>query len=61
MIDVADYIYSCLIGLLVLADGVLWDVRSGKEIHKFDKFNQCISGVFHPNCLEVRDFKRTCG
>lgn len=38
---------------LTLADGVLWDVRSGKEIHKFDKFNQCISGVFHPNCLEV--------
>jgi len=35
-------------------DGVLWDVRSGKEIHKFEKFNQCISGVFHPNCLEVR-------
>lgn len=35
------------------ADGVLWDVRSGKEIHKFDKLNQSISGVFHPNGLEV--------
>lgn len=34
-------------------DGVLWDVRSGKEIHKFDKLNQAISGVFHPNGLEV--------
>lgn len=34
-------------------DGVLWDVRSEKEIHKFDKLNQAISGVFHPNGLEV--------
>lgn len=31
----------------------MWDVRSGKEIHKFDKLNQAISGVFHPNGLEV--------
>ncbi|XP_031622219.1 protein mahjong isoform X3 [Contarinia nasturtii] len=38
---------------LILSDGVLWDVRSGKEIHKFDKLNQAISGVFHPNGLEV--------
>lgn len=38
---------------LILSDGVLWDVRSGKEIHKFDKLNQTISGVFHPNGLEV--------
>lgn len=38
---------------LVLSDGVLWDVRSAKEIHKFDKLNQNISGVFHPNGLEV--------
>lgn len=37
----------------ILADGVLWDVRSGREIHKFDKLNQAISGVFHPNGLEV--------
>ncbi|XP_034142456.1 protein mahjong isoform X2 [Drosophila guanche] len=43
----------CRTDELVLSDGVLWDVRSGKEIHKFDKFNQCISGVFHPNCLEI--------
>lgn len=35
------------------ADGVLWDVRTEKEIHKFDKLNQVISGVFHPNGLEV--------
>lgn len=34
-------------------DGVLWDVRSGKELHKFDKLNQTLSGVFHPNGLEV--------
>lgn len=38
---------------LILSDGVLWDVKSGKEIHKFDKLNQTISGVFHPNGLEV--------
>uniref|UniRef100_A0A673ZMZ1 DDB1- and CUL4-associated factor 1 n=1 Tax=Salmo trutta TaxID=8032 RepID=A0A673ZMZ1_SALTR len=38
---------------LVLNDGVLWDVRSTRAIHKFDKFNMNISGVFHPNGLEV--------
>uniref|UniRef100_I3J9T1 DDB1- and CUL4-associated factor 1 n=1 Tax=Oreochromis niloticus TaxID=8128 RepID=I3J9T1_ORENI len=38
---------------LVLNDGVLWDVRASQAIHKFDKFNMNISGVFHPNGLEV--------
>lgn len=38
---------------LVLNDGVMWDVRSAHAIHKFDKFNMNISGVFHPNGLEV--------
>ncbi|XP_058066009.1 protein mahjong [Anopheles bellator] len=38
---------------LILSDGVLWDVTSGKEIRKFDKLNQTISGVFHPNGLEI--------
>ncbi|XP_075989036.1 lisH and WD40 domain-containing protein mahjong [Anticarsia gemmatalis] len=38
---------------LILSDGVLWDVNTGKEIHKFDKLNQTHSGVFHPNGLEV--------
>ncbi|XP_075228537.1 lisH and WD40 domain-containing protein mahjong isoform X6 [Lycorma delicatula] len=38
---------------LVLSDGVLWDVTSGKEIHKLDKLNQTLSGVFHPNGLEI--------
>lgn len=38
---------------LVLSDGVLWDATSGKEIHKFDKLNQNVSGLFHPNGLEV--------
>jgi hypothetical protein len=38
---------------LVLSDGVLWDVRSNKAIHKFDKLNQVLSGVFHPSGLEV--------
>lgn len=43
---------------LVLSDGVLWDVTSGKEIHKFDKLNQTLSGVFHPNGLEVNLFSK---
>uniref|UniRef100_A0A3B3SED2 DDB1- and CUL4-associated factor 1 n=1 Tax=Paramormyrops kingsleyae TaxID=1676925 RepID=A0A3B3SED2_9TELE len=38
---------------LVLNDGVMWDVRSAHAVHKFDKFNMNISGVFHPNGLEV--------
>ncbi|CAH1724928.1 DDB1- and CUL4-associated factor 1 isoform X2 [Aphis gossypii] len=38
---------------LVLSDGVLWDALAGKEIHKFDKLNQCVSGIFHPNGLEI--------
>ncbi|RLU23994.1 hypothetical protein DMN91_004202, partial [Ooceraea biroi] len=38
---------------LVLSDGILWDVNSGKEIHKFDKLNQTLNGVFHPNGIEV--------
>ncbi|XP_050525532.1 protein mahjong isoform X2 [Daktulosphaira vitifoliae] len=38
---------------LVLSDGVLWDATSGKEIHKFDKLNQNVSGIFHPNGLEI--------
>ncbi|XP_076304060.1 lisH and WD40 domain-containing protein mahjong isoform X1 [Tachypleus tridentatus] len=38
---------------LVLSDGVLWDVRGGSVIHKFDKFNSHINGVFHPNGLEI--------
>uniref|UniRef100_A0A3Q2Q8K8 DDB1- and CUL4-associated factor 1 n=1 Tax=Fundulus heteroclitus TaxID=8078 RepID=A0A3Q2Q8K8_FUNHE len=39
--------------VLVLNDGVLWDVRLSRAIHKFDKFNMNLSGVFHPNSLEV--------
>lgn len=38
---------------LVLSDGVLWDFRSSEQIHKFDKLNNTLSGVFHPNGLEV--------
>ncbi|XP_059167195.1 DDB1- and CUL4-associated factor 1-like [Physella acuta] len=38
---------------MVLNDGNLWDVRSGKMIYKFDKFNQYTSGCFHPRGLEV--------
>ncbi|CAB3993233.1 DDB1- and CUL4-associated factor 1 isoform X1, partial [Paramuricea clavata] len=38
---------------LVLNDGLLWDVRASKVIHKFDKFNNYVSGVFHPSDLEI--------
>ncbi|XP_017768029.1 PREDICTED: protein mahjong [Nicrophorus vespilloides] len=38
---------------LVLSDGVLFDVASGKPIHKLDKLNQTQSGVFHPNRFEI--------
>lgn len=38
---------------LVLSDGILWDVNAGKQIYKFDKLNQSISGRFHPNGLEI--------
>ncbi|KAJ8975910.1 hypothetical protein NQ317_007753 [Molorchus minor] len=41
---------------LVLSDGVLFDVNSGKPIHKLDKLNQTQSGVFHPNGLEISFF-----
>lgn len=32
---------------LILSDGVLWDFKSGKEIHKFDKLNENVNGVFN--------------
>lgn len=39
---------------IILSDGVLWDFKSGKEIHKFDKLNENLSGVFNPkNGLEI--------
>lgn len=39
---------------LILSDGVLWDFKSGKEVHKFDKLNENLNGVFNPkNGLEI--------
>ncbi|XP_045592947.1 DDB1- and CUL4-associated factor 1 isoform X3 [Procambarus clarkii] len=38
---------------LILTDGVLFDVRTGKQIHKFDKINPILNGVFHRNGLEI--------
>nr|XP_002123152.1 DDB1- and CUL4-associated factor 1 isoform X2 [Ciona intestinalis] len=40
---------------LVLSDGLLWDPRvsSTEPIHKFDKFNSSMSGIFHPRGTEV--------
>lgn len=41
---------------LILNDGILFDPRigsSGQVIHKFDKLNTDISGIFHPKGSEV--------
>jgi len=38
---------------LILCDGVLWDYRMKREVHKLDKLNQNLSGVFHPSGLEI--------
>uniref|UniRef100_A0A1I8JPP5 DUF295 domain-containing protein n=1 Tax=Macrostomum lignano TaxID=282301 RepID=A0A1I8JPP5_9PLAT len=49
-------------GNLVLNDGVLWDVRdSTRSVHKFDKFQNLISGVFHPNCFRNYHQQRSVG
>uniref|UniRef100_A0A5S6QWC3 LisH domain-containing protein n=1 Tax=Trichuris muris TaxID=70415 RepID=A0A5S6QWC3_TRIMR len=42
---------SC--GNVVLSDGIIWDHRTAKAIHKFDKLNPQVSGIFHPNGLDV--------
>ena len=38
---------------LLLNDGVLWDIRGKQLIHKFDKFNHVVSGIFHPAGREI--------
>lgn len=41
---------------LVLNDGILFDPRVGPHgnvVHKFDKLNSDISGIFHPKSSEV--------
>ena len=38
---------------LILNDGVIFDVRTGREVKKLDKLNQNLNGVFHPNGLEI--------
>ncbi|XP_066925763.1 DDB1- and CUL4-associated factor 1-like isoform X2 [Clytia hemisphaerica] len=38
---------------LLLNDGVLWDIRGKQLIHKFDKFNNRVSGIFHPAGREI--------
>lgn len=38
---------------LVLSDGVLWDSTNGKEIHKFEKLNHFVNGIFHSNGHDV--------
>ena len=47
---------------LILSDGVLWDARSPRQLHKFDKLNQSLSGVFHPNggYLPMRALHSNC-
>ena len=41
---------------LVLNDGVLWDYRTPTAIHKFDKFNNFVSGVFTPSGMFFKMF-----
>ncbi|KAJ6646067.1 Protein mahjong [Pseudolycoriella hygida] len=36
-----------------MSNGVLFDVRSGRELHQFDLSHQTFSGVFHPNGWEI--------
>ncbi|KAL3315773.1 hypothetical protein Ciccas_005590 [Cichlidogyrus casuarinus] len=44
---------------LVLNDGVIWDIRCAQSmsgprpLHKLDKFQDLVSGRFHPNQLEI--------
>ena len=38
---------------LILSDGILWDVNSGREIHNFIHSREDLNGVFHPNGMEV--------
>ncbi|KAJ6646076.1 Protein mahjong, partial [Pseudolycoriella hygida] len=33
--------------------GILWDVRSGRELHQFELLSQKLPSVFHPNGLEI--------
>jgi HIV-1 Vpr-binding protein len=38
---------------VVLSDAVLWDIRSSKIIHRFDRLTRASAGVFHPNGNEI--------
>nr|XP_042905240.1 DDB1- and CUL4-associated factor 1 isoform X2 [Parasteatoda tepidariorum] len=38
---------------LVLTDGIIFDSRNGLLVHKLDKFNSIMNGVFHPNGREI--------
>ncbi|KAJ6646012.1 Protein mahjong [Pseudolycoriella hygida] len=42
-----------IVGTKATVDGVLWDVRSGEQIYKFEMSSQTFSGVFYPNALEI--------
>ena len=37
----------------ILSDGILWDLRSGKQIYRFDKLNNKISGLFNTSGREI--------
>lgn len=43
---------------IVLADGILWDCRTGGVINDFDRLSHYGHGVFHPNgnCLLIDNF-----
>ena len=38
---------------LILSDGILWDVNSGREIYNFGKRDVELNGIFHPNGTEI--------
>ena len=38
---------------MILHDGLLWDVRSQKIIHKLDKLSECGMGTFRPDGTQV--------
>lgn len=38
---------------LLLTDGALFDVRSGEQLHKFDKISPFLNVVFYLNSLEI--------
>lgn len=47
------FIHFNEVGDLLLSNGILWDPRTPKAIHRFDHLTDLGGGGFHPNGLEV--------